>query len=566
MQDEKFIVAIELGSSRAKIGIAGYNPDEDNHKLTVYNTTSLPTNDSIRYGRIHNPRRVAEVTTALLDEVQKKYPIEGRSILGAYISIGGRSLKSHRISAQIVLPERREITGELLERLEAEARKTLATSDELLCVEPVRFTVDNIATSRPEGTLGKRLSGEYTAITCNSANRSDIVDVISERVGLNIRGISVRPLALARLLLTPQEIKAGCMLVDFGAETITVCIYKDYALQYIATIPIGSRLITSDIAKMMALTDDEAEQIKVTRGNAMPEKATYENDNAEQDTINSIITARLADIVANITAQPGFAGMSHLAIPGGVVLTGGGARMRNFARLLETRMHLRVRLATLPVGILITDPDMSTTDNMDLLALLSEGVGAARRGNHPECVTAPPSKIEQPQPSKKPETPVSEKKDEATVYVDFIGKKFETVSQESEETSDYEFTNDDFNSVSDDHNAGNAFFEEPSDNDDWLCDSDDEEQKRQRRIEQEKKKEAARRKKLIEQARAAREAELKRIREEERKKIEEKLQKEGKNEIPDKPDEDDHESRINKIINKCIRILNGADGDQSADM
>lgn len=386
-KDEKFVVAIELGSSQAKIGVAGYDANGTSNDMTVYNMASLPTIDSVRYGRIVNIREVTNTLLSLLDEVDKKYPIENRSILGTYISIGGRSLKSQRISARIVLPTRREITEDLITRLQKEAVQSLNISGILVCVEPVRYSVDNIPNPRPVGALGQRLAGEFTAVTCNKSNMDDLVDVLVDRVGLQVRGISVRPIALANLVLTNAEKNAGCMLLDFGAETITVSIYRKYALQYLATIPIGSRLITRDLASIMALTEDKAELIKIQRGNALPQRDDTVDDPRAQNAINEIISARLADIVANIAAQPEFAQMSVLDLPAGIVLAGGGSKLRNFGKLLEKQTGLKVRIATMPHGITITDPDLSATDNLDLIALLKESVDDALASKDDECVS-----------------------------------------------------------------------------------------------------------------------------------------------------------------------------------
>ncbi len=50
-----------------------------------------------------------------------------------------------------------------------------------------------------------------------------------------------RPIALAELVLLNEEKKLGCMLVDVGAETTTVAIYKGGVLMHLAVLPMGSR-------------------------------------------------------------------------------------------------------------------------------------------------------------------------------------------------------------------------------------------------------------------------------------------------------------------------------------
>lgn len=509
MSKEKFVVAIELGSSRAKIGIAGFDPADPEHKLTVYNTATLPTVDSIRYGRIYNIREVTETVTKLLEAIDKKEPIKNRNILSTYVSIGGRSLKSHKISSHLVLPDRREITEELLERLQDDAVEGMTTDDELICIEPVRFSVDNIPTHRPVGSLGSGIAGEFTAVVCNPSNKQDLMNVVTDRVNLSINGVSVRPIALAHLVLSPQETNAGCMLVDFGAETITVAIYKKYALQYLATIPIGSRLITRDIAAALALTEDEAEALKIKSANAMPSADDRVEEPQVQEVINTAVCARLADIIANITAQPEFAGFSDLGLPAGIILTGGGAKLKNFARLLQTQTHSKVRVATLPPGIIINDPETGATDNLDLIALLNEGAENMREAGTPECVAA--AAVREPE-----------------VVFDITAAKKQPAPQQHEEPEEPEFA-----SSADDYGYDHgAFGNDDSELVKVIDYTDDEEDETLRKIRGDKKTQAER-------------------------------ERDTKTRIDQKPS---FINRAERIINKCIKILQDNGEDTSPEL
>lgn len=384
--NEKYVVGLEVGSSQAKIGIAGFDPENKRRSLTVYNMASLPTVDSVRYGRIVNIRDVYEVIVELVGEIEKKYPIENRNIIGTYISIGGRSFRSESLNAEIVLPIRSEITEDHMSQLQEKAINSLQTSDRLVSVIPARYSVDNIPAPRPIGSLGKRLSGEFTAVVCSRVNMDDLVDVLNDRVGISMRGLSVRPIALAQLVLTRSEMNAGCMLVDFGAETTTVLIFRNNALKYLATLPVGSRLITKDLASAMSLTEENAEQVKIQYGNAMPTRDDIVDDPKTQKAVNEVVLARLADIVININEQPKIAGFDKISLPAGIILAGGGSKMHNFAKLLEKEIGMKVRIATLPRDIVINDPAMSSPDNLDLMALLCEAADASKDIVGSECV------------------------------------------------------------------------------------------------------------------------------------------------------------------------------------
>lgn len=508
--EERFIVGLEIGSSRAKIGVAGFDPTDTGGELTVYSATSLSTVDSVRYGRITNIRDVEDVIKRLVKSVESTYPVEGRRVLGVYVNIGGRTLKSRKISARSEQPDRSEITSDMLARLKDDALATLPSNVEVVCTEPLRFSVDNILTPRPVGTLGSRLAGEFTAVVCSPSNKEDLRNVILDRVGLSICGLAVRPVAVANLVLSKAETNAGCMLVDIGAETITVAIYRGFALHYLATIPIGARLITRDLAATLAITEDEAENLKCTIGDAMPEPT----DDQLRKTVNTVITARLADLMANIAAQPGFAGLQPEQLRGGIILTGGGAKLRNFGRLLENYTRLKVRIATLPPNIAIADPSLSATDYLDLIALLNDAVNDARRNPDAECLSPRPEPVRKPEP----------------VVIDL------TEPGDQEKIEHYGYDPEDFQSVKtpedevdyEDGNTGN-YDEYTDDGVDDLLDYDEAEKQRRRRQEREREK-----------------------------------AKKTKKKAPKR--DNDRPGLVDKVISRLTGLLNGGNDDNSADL
>ena len=489
---ERYVVGIEIGSSQAKIGVAGFDPADPHSPLTIYNIASVPTVDSVRYGKIVNIREVHQNIDDLLLKIDKEYPLNGRVIINVYISIGGRSLKSRSLKSQIVLPQRCEITENVIKRLEYEAIDSLRTSDELICVLPVRYKVDNLVNPKPIGSLGTRVAGEFTAIVSNSSNQEDVQRVLEDLVGINIIGVTVRPLAMAPMLLTPKEMNAGCMLVDFGAETITVSIYRKKALQYLTTIPFGSRLITKDLANILSITEEEAELLKIQRGNVSKSNEDSAIVARMQQSINDIINARVADVIANIEAQPKFAGLSKGSLPGGIILTGGGSKLRNFARTLEDQADMKVRIATLPSNIVITDADLSTTDNLDIISLLNFAAEDFRMNPTKTCVSTSSTQIPQSVVKSSQEPTRSLKNEKIDVVIDFTTHEGEVVELEEE----YNYSGSDLGVsgvFSDEEDfqdeISSGIYSSDEEDDLTLLDSDDAEKARAARARNKKKQE-----------------------------------------------------------------------------
>ncbi len=81
----------------------------------------------------------------------------------------------------------------------------------------------------------------------------------------------VAPTALAKAVLTENEMRSGCALVDFGADTTTVLVYKNNILRYLSVLPLGGNNITHDITSLQ-MEEEDAEKLKLQYGDALYEE------------------------------------------------------------------------------------------------------------------------------------------------------------------------------------------------------------------------------------------------------------------------------------------------------
>ncbi len=266
-----------------------------------------------------------------------------------------------------------------------QAAATIGSDRDVVDVVPVRFTVDNKAQNNPIGSYGQHLGARMSVVSCMPQIKRMLRRVIGERLGLDINGYITRPLAEAEMVLTGDERRLGCMFVDFGAETTTVAIYKGGAPVYLATLPIGSRNITMDLCSLN-YTEERAEDIKKSIGNAMPQEGTKRRnagDGIDYTEVNNYVHARADEIVANIMAQPEYAGMRDTDLPGGIVIVGGGSRLRGFNELLSQQSKMKVRIGAPTAAVRISDGAVHGSDAVDVISI----VVAAADMPGSECVT-----------------------------------------------------------------------------------------------------------------------------------------------------------------------------------
>lgn len=381
----RYIVAFEIGSSkiRGAVGVV-----DNSGVVDVIAVEEEKLTDRVRYGCIQNVD-VANAIDTVVERLQAYPAVEPRTITGVYVGLGGRSLTSTMVDVSMQLPVETEITEPIITELKKRAAATTDPDRDTVDVVPVRFTVDNKTQTSPVGTFGQSLSARATVLSCSPQIKRILRRVITDRLGLNINGYITRPLAEASMVLTEDERRLGCMFVDFGAETTTVSIYRGGAPVYVATLPIGSRNITLDLIALNYI-EERAEEIKKVSGNALAVDAARRGkgyaEGIDYTDINNYVHARADEIVANIIAQIEYADVTAADLPGGIVIVGGGARLRGFNELLQQQSKLPVRQGAPSASVRITDGSIHGTEMVDVISVLV----AASRMPDTECLTPMP--------------------------------------------------------------------------------------------------------------------------------------------------------------------------------
>lgn len=379
MEEGKYIIALEIGSSKVKgaVGIV-----DESGTLTVQAIEEEALLDQMHYGLIRNVAGVSSSTLRIIRKLENR--ISPRKIESVYVAIGGRSFCSVPRDAEQHMGAPVEITRELIDQLKHQVYATSSITDkEILRVVPREFIVDRVRAEHPVGTLGTHVRMLANIITCRREIKRNLEISITEKLGLKINDFIVRQIAEADFVLTPDEKRLGCMLVDFGAETTSVSIYKHGRLQYLATLPLGSRNITRDLTHMN-LTEEQAEEMKKRNGNAMRVQPSQQSDGIDFSEVNSYVASRAGEIIANIGQQVKLAGLTVNELPAGIVIVGKGAKLNGFNQRLAEETRMKVRSGNVTHGnVRITDSRISSSDSVDIISILY----TVAHQNPVECLT-----------------------------------------------------------------------------------------------------------------------------------------------------------------------------------
>ena len=144
--------------------------------------------------------------------------------------------------------------------------------------------------------------------------------------------------------------------MEIGAGVTSLTIYKGGLLRHYSSIPFGGKSVTADIKYECGFTERLAENIKLAYGACEPDKLQSlsekviqinddENGTYEQlpvKYLSEIINCRAKEIIDAVLFQIQESGFAD-NLRNGIVLTGGGADLVNFANLFKDMSGYVVR-------------------------------------------------------------------------------------------------------------------------------------------------------------------------------------------------------------------------------
>jgi cell division protein FtsA len=194
---------------------------------------------------------------------------------------------------------------------------------------------------------------------------------------LDLKKITLEPLASADAVISQEEKEAGVALIDIGGGTTYLAIFKDGIIRHTAVIPQGGNIITQDIKEGCSIIEKQAELLKVKFGSAWPGE-NKENEivsipglrgrepkEISLKNLSKIIHARVIEILETVFVEIKNYGHDEpkKQLIAGVVLTGGGSQLKHIKQLAEYVMGMPTRIGY-PNEHLAGDSDVESTSPM----------------------------------------------------------------------------------------------------------------------------------------------------------------------------------------------------------
>ena len=378
-ENARYVAGIDVGSENVRAVVATVGRD-GSISVVGYNEGK---NAGMQKGTVDTLSGPAEAVDKMLLEVER---MSGFNINSAFVSINGSNVMSIQADGRIALgtPDH-EITEEDLDRVEgATVLGKVPANREILDVLPLSYTLDGQSGIKdPLGMTGLLLEMRANVI---SALMPTAVNLRKSLDGATITAEKLVPsvMAAATSVLTEKQRENGVAVVDLGYSTTGVAIYENGDLQYVGVIPVGANNITNDLAILLQVPTEVAEDIKRRFVTGL-----FEDDKKEiavkkghtelsfsRKEVNRVVRDRLDEIFAGVANEIKLAGYDK-KLPEGIVLVGGGAKMRDLDVYAKSVLNAATRIG-IPTGFggigdAIAKPEYAGAIGLALLASRSSG-------------------------------------------------------------------------------------------------------------------------------------------------------------------------------------------------
>lgn len=331
------IVALEIGTSRVRVFV-GEAREDDGLMITAVGDCA---SSGMRKGEMFHFEHVCSCVETALHQAEEAANL---TINEVYLAMSGSQIEGMPNSGEI--PVDGEIGQDHVSHVLRVAKEVTLPSDrEILHCIPGRFCVDGLCGVAPVGMMGKTLSVDVLILHGLHSRMINLVRVVK-----NLKLDMVEPLfsglCSATAALSVEQKLQGVLLIDLGGGTTDYVVYAQKKVADAGVIGVGGDHVTNDIARAFRLPIMEAEALKVQYGDAMVSAAgrtrrlplpagTGETlRTAKLSDLQTIVHLRMEETFGLIRARLQQQNLLHL-LGSGVVLTGGGASLKNAAHLAE---------------------------------------------------------------------------------------------------------------------------------------------------------------------------------------------------------------------------------------
>jgi cell division protein FtsA len=388
------LVAVDLGSHGVRAMAAEMTTGGLLRILGVETSNKF---ECVERGIVTNTSDAGFMINEVLKKLSNRVRVE--ALPSAFVCVGGRTMQVVAVHSTRDQVRRKEIAQPLLDAMEVECKQKIEARNPdvaVLDLVPYFYKLDGVEQEyQPtENQRAALVEAHFIAFVGKKELEQKIVDSFN-RSAKRLEHIYVRPDALMNAITTDEDMANGCAILDMGAQTTTLTVYKGNQYLYNKVVPLGGYDITRDI-EQIGISLAYAEQLKCKYGYAsadmvstnhrfrLPAPTMPQGEVAVMATeIADIISARLEQMLTPLLDVLN-AEASRFRV---LYVTGGAAMLQGLVEYIQAKTSIPVMYGSHASWLTTDTPDemcMPTYSSLVGTLLL----GADYRNKHPEVTTS----------------------------------------------------------------------------------------------------------------------------------------------------------------------------------
>lgn len=388
------LVAVDLGSHGVRAMAAEMTTGG---LLRILGVEASNKFECVERGIVTNTSDAGFMINEVLKKLSNRVRVE--ALPSAFVCVGGRTMQVVAVHSTRDQVRRKEIAQPLLDAMEVECKQKIEARNPdvaVLDLVPYFYKLDGVEQEHQptENQRAALVEAHFIAFVGKKELEQKIVDSFN-RSAKRLEHIYVRPDALMNAITTDEDMANGCAILDMGAQTTTLTVYKGNQYLYNKVVPLGGYDITRDI-EQIGISLAYAEQLKCKYGYAsadmvstnhrfrLPAPTIPQGEVAVMATeIADIISARLEQMLTPLLDVLN-AEASRFRV---LYVTGGAAMLQGLVEYIQAKTSIPVMYGSHASWLTTDTPDemcMPTYSSLVGTLLL----GADYRNKHPEVTTS----------------------------------------------------------------------------------------------------------------------------------------------------------------------------------
>ena len=265
------IVGIDIGSSKVNAVVGEVNSF---NQVEIIATSECKC-FGMKKSKITDEEEISAAISKTITEVEEMANIK---IHSAYVTIPGKYITI--VQNSIVKEAKDKYAGVSTKDVTSAIMqvKDIDIPEDKVLVDIVasEFSLDNgRIIDDPVGSLSSAFTVKGQVVLADKDYVKQLTNVF-KKANIEIDGIVPNVLSERGLILDKNELTDNVMILDIGAGNTDIGVFEGETFIYTDTIPLGGNNITSDIAYVFNITEEEADRLKRQYGLAL--KSFIDND------------------------------------------------------------------------------------------------------------------------------------------------------------------------------------------------------------------------------------------------------------------------------------------------